>query len=836
MRTEIVATCFLLALTAGAATRQRDGRAVELGARLFADERFGAPLGDFSTSCASCHFFDENHQGPRAGADFLSRSWIAYRVGDPRRHTLRNAPTIFDVKSMPALHFDGEFASLEALVSDTLTGRTMGWLPAERDAAMRRAQSVAAGREYRPMFAAAYGVDVAAIGAADATALVARAIADFTRSLESPRNSPYDRFIAANGLPERPGASEDAGAFAERLRSAIDDRVRRGALKLSDRFDERALEGMRIFFATTGDARRGNCVTCHAPPLFTDRTYHNIGISQAEYDRLHGEGRFAALQFPGPRDGARPVARLREIPDPQAPAAVDLGYWNFVNLRASRLRRAGEDEDRFLERMVGTFKTPALRNLAYTSPYMHNGAYGSLPAAIEEMIRLNALAAGGRLRAADDAFTAMRITQADVAPLAAFLDALNDTLPGRGGRASAAPATPPALPSPAGRTSAAPASYALEHPAQVEFRVHPIDTNVPGGYAVLVHDVNNDGKPDVLGVSMRSPELAWYENPTWQRHAIVDGMTTMVNLAAADLDGDGIPEIALQSGFAMAAARSDGLVWLLRHDGDPRRRWKAERLDRFTTSHHIAWADVDGDGKKELINAPLIGPNSLAPTYDQDKASLFWYRQGDWKRRVITDSIAGILHRVRPVAWDADRRDELIAASFEGITLYWSTGTGDALKWEHQRLSAGHSDDKAPRLGASDVAVGRAGNARILASVEPWHGNEIVVYSEAPRTEWKRTVLFSDLVEGHEVALADLNGDGRDDIVAGDRSSRGATVHVMYAPKDPAGTWAHQAIDGGKMAASGCTTADINGDRRPDIVCIGASTANIVWYENAGPR
>ena len=54
----------------------------------------------------------------------------------------------------------------------------------------------------------------------------------------------------------------------------------------------------------------------------------------------------------------------------------------------------------------------------------------------------------------------------------------------------------------------------------------------------------------------------------------------------------------------MAAATSAGLNWVLRHHGDPRERWKAERIDEFPTSHQIVWADIDGDGSKELINGP----------------------------------------------------------------------------------------------------------------------------------------------------------------------------------------------------------------------------------------
>src|SRR4030095_7677901 len=161
-------------------------------------------------------------------------------------------------------------------------------------------------------------------------------------------------------------------------------------------------------------------------------------------------------------------------------------------------------------------------------------------------------------------------------------------------------------------------------PSPVNFSPHVIESKMPGGYAILAVDINKDGKLDVIGVSQRVAELAWYENPTWERHVMAEGLTQTVNLAAADLDGDGIPEIAVQTGFAMVPANSEGLNWVLRHQGDPKGPWKQERLDKFAPSHHIAWADIDGDGTKELINAPLIGPKGLAPTYDQDKASLFW--------------------------------------------------------------------------------------------------------------------------------------------------------------------------------------------------------------------
>ena len=369
----------------------------------------------------------------------------------------------------------------------------------------------------------------------------------------------------------------------------------------------------------------------------------------------------------------------------------------------------------------------------------------------------------------------------------------------------------------------------------VEFAPRVIDADIPGGYAVAAVDVNNDGRLDVIGNTMRVPELAWYENPTWERHVMVDEMPSIVNLAATDLDGDGIPEVAIENAFAMVPANSEGLVWLLRHQGDPRERWREERIDAFSTSHHIAWADIDGDGRKELINGPLIGPLGLGPTYDQDRVPLFWYGQDGWQRQVVADDIGGILHRVRPVDWNGDRREELLTASFDGITLYTAAGGGAGLTWESRRLSPGH-EGEAPRLGSSDVALGQLNGQRLLASVEPWHGNEIVAYTEDGTGTWRRRVLFSEMVGGHEVAVGDLDGDGRDDIVAGDRSRDGTGVHVLYAPADAAGQWHHQVLDAGTMSASGCVVADIDGGGRPDIVCIGGATGNIVWYENLGPR
>src|SRR5262249_8322681 len=141
---------------------------------------------------------------------------------------------------------------------------------------------------------------------------------------------------------------------------------------------------------------------------------------------IHGEGSFMDLKIPDASEAVRPSINLRETPSRGKPANADLGYWNFVNLDDPLLRRAGESGDQFLRRMIATFKTPTLRNLAYSQPYMHNGAFPSLESAVAELMRLSVLARAGRIREGDPELGRIRIAEADTGPLVAFLNALNE--------------------------------------------------------------------------------------------------------------------------------------------------------------------------------------------------------------------------------------------------------------------------------------------------------------------------------------------------------------------------------------------------------------------------
>ena len=299
---------------------------------------------------------------------------------------------------------------------------------------------------------------------------------------------------------------------------------------------------------------------------------------------------------------------------------------------------------------------------------------------------------------------------------------------------------------------------ALDAAGPARFAEHTIATGLKGGYQVVIADLNHDGKPDVIALASGMPELVWYENPTWERHVIAGGFSRMINCAPWDVDGDGIPVIALASGFANEAKNSAGIVSVLRHDGDPRRLWKVTEIDRLTTSHRLRWADIYGNGKKVLVNAPLTGAHAEAPEY-RDHTPLVFYRPGEWKRELIGDQNEGVVHGIYPVDWDGDRRDAILTASFVGIDLYRFGKDG---RWSRTEIAKG--DPAAwPKGGSSDVTVGRVGGGRYLAAIEPWHGNQVAVYRMKDRA-WERQVIDDSLVDGHTIWAADLNGDGNDEI------------------------------------------------------------------------
>ncbi len=377
----------------------------------------------------------------------------------------------------------------------------------------------------------------------------------------------------------------------------------------------------------------------------------------------------------------------------------------------------------------------------------------------------------------------------------------------------------------------------------LHWRTHFV-AEIPHGYQVAVADVNGDGKPDILALSSVENVVAWYENPSWKERMITTRTARNISLAPLFSEGNPARGIALATGFDLDDSRDGGDLWWAKIPPARDSEWPLRMIGRIPTSHRLRWADLDGEGRRELVDAPLLGYGATAPEYAVG-APLTWYEMpeallhghvsagddeaGPWTPHLIDDSLT-VIHGIQILDWDGDGRDEILTASFEGVHLFTSTGRGANLQWTKVRL--GEGDQAAgPRRGSSEVAVGKAGGRRYLATIEPWHGEQVVVYFSArPGGLWSRTVIDDTFRDGHALACADLDGDGDDEIVAGFRGP-GTSLRIYTAPMQAGGKWERRTLDT-NMAAAGVVISDINGDGRPDIVAIGASTGNIKWYEN----
>ena len=370
----------------------------------------------------------------------------------------------------------------------------------------------------------------------------------------------------------------------------------------------------------------------------------------------------------------------------------------------------------------------------------------------------------------------------------------------------------------------------------IQFQRHLID-HFRAGYQVAAADMNGDSRPDVVALSTDADSVDWYENPGWQRHPVARTAKN-IDIAVRDLFRNGRPVIALASGFYFNDTNRGGDIQLLWQPTKTDERWERDAIGVDPVVHRIRWGDLDGDGRPELVHAPIFGPGSRGAVAPKP-AHLMAFRtprkpDGPWEPWKIDESLT-VLHGIQVTDLDGDGRDEILTASYEGIYRFDFKGQGDAARWRTVQLATGAppvSDKPGASRGTSEVATFRLAKDRLmLAAIEPWHGNQVVIY-QPPKGNglWRRRVLDDKLQEGHVLVTADFDGDGMDEIVAGWRAGGGGLR--LYKATDATGQeFKAYDIDPG-MPAEGAAVADINGDGKLDLVIMGGRKNLLVWYEN----
>jgi FG-GAP-like repeat len=384
-------------------------------------------------------------------------------------------------------------------------------------------------------------------------------------------------------------------------------------------------------------------------------------------------------------------------------------------------------------------------------------------------------------------------------------------------------------------------------PRWPRFEMQEIDTTLGIGYGVLLVDVDGDGKRDIVVVD--KDRILWYQNPTWKRRVILQGMTLADNVAIAahDIDRDGKLDFAIAAAWKGLNPKTEGtLHWLQQGKAldDP---WTLHRIGAEPTAHRIRFLDLEGAGQPQLVVGPLLGRKSTQKeNWLDDAARLLAYRipkdpvRDPWTMETL-DASMHVLHNFWPLPAERGKGLDVLTASYEGVSLISHDMSG---AWKRSQLGAGNQDKPQSNRGSSEIKPGRRGDARFLATIEPFHGHQVVIYSQprSPGIPWIRQVIDEQLKWGHAVWTADLDGDGADELIIGVRDDKSQTPGErcgvrIYRPADTdMNKWSRLILDDGGIACEDLAAADLDGDGKIDIVAVGRRTQNLRIYWNKGTQ
>jgi hypothetical protein len=350
------------------------------------------------------------------------------------------------------------------------------------------------------------------------------------------------------------------------------------------------------------------------------------------------------------------------------------------------------------------------------------------------------------------------------------------------------------------------------------FQEQVIDSSIGIGYGIAIGDVDGDKKPDILLAD--KSQIVWYRNGDWKKSVIAEHLTQFDNvcIAARDLDGDGKVEVAVGAQWNPSETSIDSLsgsVHYLVRPTNPDQLWESVELPHEPTVHRMRWAKAS-NGKYYLIVLPLHGRGNKGGEGNGVKVMAYEFPKdvhGEWQIHTISDELH-MTHNMA-VAEANGKKTEIYVASKEGVKVI--TEPFD------KKNSLGVTKAEGREHASGEIKLSN----NYFATIQPMHGNNLVIYSAS-----EKMVLDTNMNEGHALGVADFSKAGYDQVVAGWRNpDKDQQVGIKLFSKNH-GKWESSWIDKNGMACEDLQIADLNADGKPDIVASGRSTKNLKIYWN----
>lgn len=346
------------------------------------------------------------------------------------------------------------------------------------------------------------------------------------------------------------------------------------------------------------------------------------------------------------------------------------------------------------------------------------------------------------------------------------------------------------------------------------------------GYGLETGDVDGDGNLDIILADQK--QFVWYRNGDWKRFVMVDGLTERDNvcLAARDINQDGKVEVAVGArwnpGETSDTSASGSVHYLIRPE-NPEDLWTPVQLQHEPTVHRMRWIrSAENDYK--LIVLPLHGRGNKGGKGAGVKVLAYDMPQNptsDWNVSLVDSS----MHMTHNFAIDDqdNQVSSFLVAGKEGVKQYMYEGD----QWSTKNMAN-------LKQAAGEISQGKLGNTAFITTIEPMHGTHLMYYGGKDYAQ--KTVLYDDLKEGHALAVADVLGMGRDQIIVGWRepNKKDKVGIKIFVPMDNTGeSWMHYFIDEDGMACEDLKVADLDNDGDLDIIAAGRATKNLKIYWNS---